>query len=165
MEQKLCILCKGFSQEDIFNRVQDVTHKCVQDPSIANMRLLCGALSYSTLFLINDFELETGKQYTLENTCKNVPGLLKIPFHDIMSNVMFLTVKMFKLPEYLYNILDDCMYGEAIDMLGVSARRTYYAFLRVYCKLMNTECDADKDASVNDLQKYFYERFGEHIGY
>ena len=116
--------------------------------SIETLQKLCGSMCYSSLFLIAEYELVDSKIYTLENVCYHVPGLLKLPLHDLLENLSDICVTDKSITECLKNILHDSMYPEAVDLLRLSAKETYSALLYMYFHLME---DNTKKQVVSDM--------------
>ena len=131
--------------------------------SIQMLQRLCGCMAYSSLFIIPDYKLEDGKQYTFENVCYYVPGLLKLPLHDILDRLGAITQPNTCLTEELRKILHEAMYAEVVDLLHVRIKDTYCALAYMYFKLNEDsvrmqkilEKYLDVEETINSIWNYF----------
>ena len=104
------------------------------DYSIDNLRKLCGALCYKSVFQIPDYDLVDGKVYTLENICYHVQGILTLSMHDILEAFSKICLNDAEIPKELCKVLDDCLFIEVIHLLEVNTRDVYGALLLTYLK-------------------------------
>ena len=105
------------------------------DSTIKQLQKLCGAVCYSSLFLVADYDLVDKKAYTFENVCYHVPGLLKRPLHEFLENLSDVCFEGTCISDCLKAVLHECMYAEIIDLLKLNAKDTYCALFYMYCKI------------------------------
>ncbi len=140
--------------------------------TISVLQRLCGAVVYSSLFLIPDYNLVDGRQYTIENICYNVTGLLAIPMHEVLSLLGDICFEETDIESCLKEILGNSMFAEAVSLTGVNTKELYCALLRMYSKLSEIEFPMlpmllnNSFLGIVDVQGYFNKvTAGSEIGY
>jgi len=148
---KKCLIFKETKTQALaFNYADKYAYETLikGNTSIENLIKLCGTITYSAIFLIPDFDLWNNRKYTLENICYYVPGLLKLPLHDILENLSDICFKDKDIKQALYNILHESLFPEAISLLGLNTKDVYAALLYNYLALTN---NSDKLQTVKNM--------------
>lgn len=151
MNDKKCIV---FEEVKTQQRCQNVVTEMCSDiksgraRGIMTLQRLCGAMCYSSLFLISEYELSDKQRYTFENVCYHVPGLLKIPLHDMLECLSDVCIEGTCITECLRTVLHECMYAETVSLLKLNTVDTYCALLLMYCHLMD---DSEKIEVITSM--------------
>lgn len=131
--------------------------------TIKNLQRLCGCMSYVSIFIIPEYKLEDNNVYTFENICQYVPGLLKLPLHDMLDSLGNITLPNTEIIVELKKILHEALYAETVDLLHVRIKDTYCALAIMYFKLLEDEAHMqvilnmylDMDANITQIWTYF----------
>lgn len=125
--EKLCIkYSKDKTKLDAMNSVDNCKSIILNNyASYKVLQKLCGAISYSSLFIIDEFALVSGKSYTAENVCYFSNGIFKESTHLLIENCMKITVQDYDIDELLYPILSDCLFGEVVTQFELNPKDIY----------------------------------------
>ena len=165
MSDKKCIKytarkTKELAIHTVDNICADIMSK---ETDIKVLQRLCGAMCYSSLFLISDYDLQDEHNYTFENVCYFIPGILKIPMHDLLERLSDICIGSSSMIETLDSILSEAMYPELVDLLGLSTKNTYCSLLLYYTQLTNRydlkekvkSMWHDQNIHIHELWKFF----------
>lgn len=165
MGNKLCMIYHTSKTKEIARSA--VCKNCNSilngDDNIKSLQKLCGSIVYTSLFLIGDYKLIDNQVYTIESICYNVPGLMKLPTHDILEALCNMCVDGASLTESLKLILHEAMFAEVIDLIGLNTKQIYCALFHMYCKLTEDThrmkiCDQmylDGNTHIHEIWAFF----------
>lgn len=127
------------------------------------LKKLCGAVSYNSLFMIDSYNLVNGKQYSIENVCYHMRGLLKVATHELLDNISDITLPNACFDEILCKVLDESLFGEIVTEMKLNAKDLYCAFLLFYLHLRELyNCEpyvlsmwGNKSVSIDKVWNYF----------
>lgn len=165
MGDKLCMMYHTSKTKEMAQfAVSDSCSKILNGyANIQMLQKLCGSIIYTSLFLIGDYKLIDNQLYTIESICYNVPGLMKLPTHDILEELGNMSVYNVSLIESLKHILHEAMFAEVIDLIGLNTKQVYCALFHMYCKLTEDAhrmkiCDQmylDRNIHIHEIWAFF----------
>ena len=140
--------------------------RCVFDFQVANKLSL--NLCYCSLFI---HPLESGRNYTINDVCSNVKGILSTNLYSFLTALSDLGTQQ-NIKDSLKVLLHDCMSYETFQLLRVNPVQCYSVFLFYYvllCDLGNLTkcsklvCDAVSSNQPTLAWEMLYNFFEEEV--
>ena len=103
------------------------------------LKRLCGSISYCSMSLIPDFDLEVGVSYSIENICYFAPGIMKLPLHIIVDCLGNIAAVNDDIRGNLKTILHECLFGEIMCLFKLNPKYVYCALFYMYSNLFGDE--------------------------
>lgn len=105
------------------------------DFSLSVLRLLCGHIIYSGVFMIPDYQLEQGKQYSIEDMCSTAKGLITYNLHDILYTLADIILCDSDIDSRLDTVLNDCLLLDCLRFLNLPVFDTVASLLLCHIQL------------------------------